>query len=636
VTALTTIPDSYGLRILELDLIRPEGTSDAMNFAAPMTLIRGPRNSSKTTTLKMLDFCLGDGDSATRALGARVAASYLALELTISCHGREHHLNRALSREVGPLGRIVVDGRLELLPRELDDWLLDQLGWPLLMIPLGRDPQRATRLQPLTFRSLLRHIYRREHSWLEFATKEEEYLRRGVISFFLGLAESRYSGEDYRLGEVEREVEALGAAVREAGESAAATLQAFTDQFRLPPVAINQLDVLEGQLGLELSQLTRSREQLASEVQSLAGYDPELGSRYEEINAELEKAHRLTAELGETLDGYSHAVKLLDGEQERLKRLVTSIEAFADLPVRLCPACEQSVDPTRSSDENHCYLCDQEVTLDVRQRRAAAEERAIEQERMDLRDVMGRTERELASARLRIADLENSRAEVAAQLNNRRASLLAPFVAQLEAASAAEATIRQQLAAVPVMRQVLARRTELERELAQAHQRLDLARREYADRHVDTQESARRCVVLANRMNKFLSSMTVEPWGMGEISLTPQEMTFYAGRQTWDQALGAESKVLFFFAYSYALLYLHSDLPGQSPAPGLMILDNPYQQGISDDVIAEALDRFSTTARELGVQVIATVAKDVPILGHDNVINMTRQYAGNGSNSRSG
>jgi hypothetical protein len=483
---------------------------------------------------------------------------------------------------------------------------------------------------------LFRHIYRKENSWLDFASKEEEFLRRAVISFFLGLAESRYSGEDYRLGEVRREVEALEAAVREAGESAAATLQAFTDQLRLPPVAIDQLEALEGQLGVELSKIGRTREQLAGEVQSLAGYDPELGSRYEEINAELERDRRLAAELSETLDGYSHAAKLLDGEQERLKRLVTSIEAFADLPVRLCPACEQSVDPTRSRDENHCYLCDQEVTVDVRQRRAAAEERAIAQERTDLRDVMGRTERELAEARLRMADLETSRAEVAAQLNNRRAALLAPFVAQLEAASAAEATIRQQLAAVPVMHQVLARRTELERELAEAHERLDIARRQYAERHIDTQESARRCVILANRMNEFLSSMTVEPWGMGEVSLTPEEMTFYVGRQTWDQALGAESKVLFFFAYSYALLHLHGDLPEQSPALGLMILDNPYQQGISDDVIAEALDRFSVTARQLGVQVIATVAKDVPIFGNDNIINMTRQYSGNGSDSRPG
>jgi hypothetical protein len=579
----------------------------------------------------MIDFCLGDRDPAANALGAAVASSYLALELTISTRGRQHRLHRALSREAGPLTRIVIDENLQLSPREFDAWLLEELGWPSLMIPLGRDPQAATNLTPLTFRSLLRHIYRKENSWLDFASREEEFLRQAVISFFLGLAESRYSGEDYRFGEARREVERLEAAVREATEAAAATLHAFTEQLRLPPANVDQPDFLESQLRERLAQVEQTRQQLSDEIQPLAGYDPELGVRYEEVNANLEKARRLSAELSESLDGYLHAANLLDGERERLRRLVASIEAFDDLPVRVCPACEQNVDPAREHLPDQCYLCDQEVTADVRQRRAAAEERAIAQERAELLDVARRTEQELAAARSQVAELEAARVELAEHLNNRRAALLAPFVAQLEDVSAREATIRQQLAAVPVMHQVLARRTQLEQQLEEARTQLDIAQRRFAERHIDTQESARRCVVLASRMNEFLVSLQSEAWGMGEVSVIPEEMTFFAGTQRWEQALGAESKVLFFFAYSYALLHLGIDLSGQAYPPGIVILDNPYQQGIHDPVIAEALESFYRAAEQLGVQVIATVARDVPLIGDYHTINMTQQYAGNGT-----
>jgi hypothetical protein len=286
-----------GLRVIDLELITPDGTSEVLDFTAPMTLIRGPRNSSKTTMLKMIDFCLGDRDSAANALGAAVANSYLALELTISTSSRQHRLHRALSREAGPLTRIVVGESLQLPPREFDAWLLDELGWPSLMIPLGRDPQAATNLTPLTFRALLRHIYRKENSWLDFASREEEFLRQAVTSFFLGLAESRYSGEDYRFGEAKREVERLEAAVREATEAAAATLHAFTEQLRLPPANIDQLDYLESQLRQQLSHVEQTRQQLSDQMQPLAGYDPELGVRYEEVNAELERRDGLAPNL---------------------------------------------------------------------------------------------------------------------------------------------------------------------------------------------------------------------------------------------------------------------------------------------------------------------------------------------------
>src|SRR5690606_950970 len=121
--------------------------------------------------------------------------------IEIATNGIRHRLTREF--EHGLKTKVLIDGR----PYELADvseWALSALGWPVLHIPLGVNPATATKETPLSFRDLLRHIYRRETSWADFASREEEFLRRAVVSLFLGFAPQRYESATFELAQATR------------------------------------------------------------------------------------------------------------------------------------------------------------------------------------------------------------------------------------------------------------------------------------------------------------------------------------------------------------------------------------------------------------------------------------------------
>ncbi|WP_314249836.1 hypothetical protein [Streptomyces sp. DSM 40907] len=97
-------------------------------------------------------------------------------------------------------------------------------------------------------------------------------------------------------------------------------------------------------------------------------------------------------------------------------------------------------------------------------------------------------------------------------------------------------------------------------------------------------------------MNSFLACYRDTLWVNRDVSIRDTDLTFYVGSRPWDQGLGAEAKVLFFLAYSYATLFLNEDLDQECAFPGLLLLDNPYQQGIAADVVRQALIELAEAA----------------------------------------
>lgn len=82
-----------GLRILRVQLVQATGEIEEYDLSrAAMTILTGPRNSSKTTTLKVIDYCLGDDQSVTHKLGSAVEEKYVSLSLDIAINGNHHRL----------------------------------------------------------------------------------------------------------------------------------------------------------------------------------------------------------------------------------------------------------------------------------------------------------------------------------------------------------------------------------------------------------------------------------------------------------------------------------------------------------------------------------------------------------------
>jgi len=612
---VTAYPDR-GLRIEKVTMVHHSGEYDEYAFTSGMlNILTGVRNSSKTTTLNAIDYCLGDRNGATDALGAAVADEYVAISTSLKINGNPHILTRSLQH--GRMNKVTIDGD-EITADSFSDWILSELGWPKINIPKGRIATTATELTPLSFRNTLRHIYRSEDSWTDFADKEMEFLRRAVVSQLLGFARSRYSNKDFKLAQAKRRLAEAQAVEREVQESTRQAVTAISERLQLPPArSMEQVNAARDEVRTQLDAVYQQRQQLTAEINSIvqggtesaaaAGYDSSLTAAYEEVSRHLQRAAEDVVSLEQLHEEHSHSAKTVTAEISRMERLITSVEFFDELPVRLCPACEQHVDPRREHDENACYLCFQPVDDDQRRRRAQVEIRSLKSELADLQDVIARTAVDLQTAQRRREELQARQARLAERINEERAAQLAPFMTALERFAAQIAQLEQKMTAFPAIEEILQRRVEASQAVNAAQQTLDAIDDEPAGPTLPGPSPSERCAIFADRMNTFLQRYR-EHWVRGEVTISDSDLTFYVGTRPWNQALGAETKVLFFLAYSYATLFIATDLDEECAFPGLLMLDNPYQQGIDPDVVRTVLKDLALAAQITGTQVISTQA----------------------------
>jgi hypothetical protein len=616
-----------GLTLRGLEMFRRDGDVEERAFGAESTAIIGPRNSSKTTTLKMIDFCLGDSDTVENALGSAVAENYVGLELTILAGEGVHRLQRALDRSFGQLTKVVVDGT-PLDTREFQSWLMRELDWPELLIPRGRIARYATELVPLTFRGVFRHIYRKENSWLELASREEEFLRQAVVSFFLGIAEVRYSSLEFDVGEAERRVMLLEDRLRQATDESDRLLKEITHTAGLPESQAADLDELSVELAGELEERHSQRREVLGTIESNPQFLEEPGDRYKSLDAQLHEGALRRASLDSTVDAYKQAIQEISAQKERLIRARGSIELLSEIPVKSCPACGQPVAPRDEADaEEACYVCGQHVGPDVRERRIDLELNALAREQSETEESIQRAEIELDTLDSALDELAGGREALRLRLDRERAELIAPYLTQLEALNRSIGRLTQQIATVEALKAISSRRDRTAEELSSA--RSGLEETERAARRVETSRriAADRCSQFANAMTEFLRGLEVERWGFGDVTLAETDMAFYVAARHWDVVLGAEARSLFLIAYHAALLQLPEDgQSGQPHGPGLAILDNPMQQGVPTPVIQEALERLLAVSRRHGGQVILTLPQDLQ-LSEVSALRLMEQYA---------
>ncbi|MFD9396190.1 hypothetical protein ACFWBB_37260 [Streptomyces sp. NPDC060000] len=611
-----------GIRIANVRLIHHSGVIDEYTFeSGKLNILTGVRNSSKTTTLRVIDYCLGDRGSATSALKAAVVDAYQAVSIEIRIDGRPYTITRQLIR--GVLHKVYVSNGnddTELSADSFSDWILAKLGWPTLTIPLGLNAATAPQLTPLSFRNTLRHFYRDEASWISFASKEHEYMRQAVVSQLLGFAPARYSNkrQEFDLAQAQRQLNEAQSADRQANESTVQAVTAISESLELPVArSTEQVASARRQVETELAAVRRRRQQLTAEIASVktgnaisgnppVGFDTSLTTAYQTVTSHLKRASEDVASLREVSAEHQRSARMVQAEIGRMERLSTSIEVFDALPVRMCPSCEQDVDPHREHPEGACHLCFQSVDDDKRLRRAQIEIRSLKSELEDLNEAIQRTTSDLTAAEAYQGELQAHQAQLAQRLNVERAAQLAPFMAELEDIAATLARMEQKLSAFPAIEEILRRRDTARHVLQNAAKRVQEIKERPNAAQPSSLTPSERCARFAKRMNDFLSPYRTTQWVEGDVSIRDTDLTFYVGSRPWHDALGAAPTVLFFLAYSYATLYLTHDLDQECAFPGLLLLDNPYQQGVDEHVVIDVLTRIADAAENTGTQVIST------------------------------
>ncbi len=501
---------------------------------------------------------------------------------------------------------------------------MDTLGWQGdLTIPLGLG--QATRNVTLTFRALLRHIYRRADSWTTWAHREEEYLRRAVLAFFLGVAESVYSAQAVRMTQVtlkQQQLEERRRELRQVLDTVVATVaEGYGETGR---TSLDTLGKTIGEVQTQIDQTSALRQQLLTEMRGRPGYDRDLDASLALLNSDLAKLQSDIEEAQATLEHERRQFTALTGDIARLGRAQIANERLSSILVTQCPACLQSIEPPsiNTSSSLTCYVCYQPVAENLLSRRLDLEHAALEGDHSELARVVDELTTNLGVLESRRGELALRREGFLRTIEVQRREFVTPLLRDLSSVEQQIGRLKEQhlqLTRLLVTQQIVAR---LERERQDLERELSNLQTEAAKNRADRGMVVARTNVLAAKLNECAAGLA---GGLGGIvSIDPDTFTFYVGSEDWDVGLGNERRVLFLMAYQYGLL----SLTGQEGwrYPGLLILDNPFQQDVEPALVESAISLVASLCEaNPRLQVLIATRRDLPSLAA-NRIHFTRTF----------
>lgn len=572
------------LHIVHLSRLPRFYDGDEITFETGVNVIAGEKDAGKTKWLQMLDFLLGDTGTPEEAFGEALAQRYRSVRGVFRLGDQQLVMERRW-QEQGNRGKVFVDGE-PVNATEFSGFILRKLGIPVLTFPKG-NPYDDRTWPELSWRMLYRHIYRQERFWADFAERQPPSEQHACVAQFLGVAEILYPA---KFGELIRKQKDL-AHLQAMRENFVETLQMITKDLialRETRVAVTEEAVASAltRLDLELKEVQEARQQILKNVRDRQQEVQDTLFQQLKLRRQEVEKHRDAARIRRQATEHRSAelsayVETLVRELERIKRLKSSGELFADLKVTQCPVCDQAVTPT--AEGQFCYLCGKPHTVNSNiasgTNRLDFEEEQLREEKSELDDVQKRLKDDIRNIDqdLTFADVELRRVD--ASLAPARDAANAMLPPDWELLTEREGRIKEQREQVVRVRRTLLQQKELTDQLNKlASEESALKAEIEAEKPlIDLVELGQ---TMEEGMNNYLNIVAAEDaqrWQFGRLSFFFGERSFQVkvkGRR-WDTQLGAASQALVLFAYHYALLSLVVD--ERFNYPGLVIVDFPVE-----------------------------------------------------------
>ena len=623
------------LRVSRVERLTHSGNTEALTFQRGVNLLVGRPNTGKTKWLQLLDYLLGDeGEHPYESRGTNdtaLADFYVSGAAVLEIGAHSYRIERRW-RERGVKGKVFVDDEA-MEARTFQHWLMNMLGIPLLHFPKG-NPMSGQTWPELSFRIVLRHLYRQQRFWSDLADRQPLAEQHAALLQILGLAEQVYSPEYGELVDRRRELEQLRARRTQFSE----TLHDLArDILREPGLSValttESIQIARDELNDGIQALRARRETILARGSEVAFSDDdqtrtaELGAHRAKLLADMEASLRRRQDIKDRLDDLHAYHENLLGELDRMARAEDAGAVFSDLRVTHCPACDQSV-RDRKTHTDYCFLCHQHLPEEPVIEGFGLVRLAFERDRLN---------GEIAEANELITVLERDSSSLKSEYVTAEARLRT-LERELEPSrTALGALVQQQVSAVDTE---LGRLSERERQVGRVHDamaltaKIDAKIRELEDqiepleRAVDRQKSnadfGAAAGALEDGMNAYLNAINKHrpgTWQHGavRIDLSRREVRFRVGRARWNSALGGTDSLYFLMAYHYGLLAL--SVEAERHAPGLCIIDMPGEfagQAVADTenfIVQPFIELLERDALH-GAQLIITGAS---FAGLDNV-----------------
>lgn len=616
------------LTIKQLSRSPQFGPEDELHFSPGVNVIVGQPNTGKSKWLRMLDYLMGDPSTPGEAFGDEdLAEKYDSIQAVFSIEEEEIVVERRWKQQ-GTRGKVFVNDE-PIQAEEFSRYLLERLEIPNVHYPQG-DPYRERKWPQLSWRSLLRHIYRQQRFWSDIADKQPESEQHACLLLFLGVAEHIFSSA-YEESVMKRKqlYQLQGAKDQFTKMLEQLSKELISDENLRVALTPQSIDTAMAQLQGEIAALGQQRTEtltalLNADAASHNGHSGLERSEIDKLGDEWvrlqEDRERIVARLSQAtkrlyeLQNYRTAVA---AELARLERTKVATRVFAPLKVTSCPVCSQSVEHFRA-EEGQCFLCHQSLLQTgtdtaANERRIGIEEQQLKSELQEVDELTREFKGEQESELVRQRQTEEQAQHIAAQLGTVRqalASILPPDLAVIDMERGrAEERINQlqRLNSTLNLREQMAKEIDdLQEEATSLDARVDAMAR------VANSEQA--SDALSNGMNTYLNAITVrdnKAWTQESIRVRIRDRSFAitVGGSNWAGKLGGTMTMYFLLSYHYALLSL--SLKPDFHYPGLTILDLPatldggIQVRDQENYILEPFVQLTLQPDLQGIQVIA-------------------------------
>ena len=508
-----------------------------------------------------------------------------------SCVSAELVINNELIRierrwqEAGAKSKVFVEDE-PLSAKDFQQWLLEKLSIPLLNFPKG-NPMSGQTWPELSFRILLRHIYRQQRFWSGIADQQPEGEQHASILQFLGLAERVYSPEYGELISLRMQVEKLKSRRENFGQTMdelASDLIGDKQVVKVTPVKVQEsiqrltsdIDGLQNERNNILAR--ESKNALPPEKQS---YIASLGELRAQALVDLEELRRKFKATFSRAEEIARYTLELEDEAVRLGRAEDAGMILSDLKVTHCPACDQAVD-SHHVNPDECFLCHQQLPDIINMKELGVARLQFEGDRLlgelkESKDLLGALRKETSNQQEAIENWENSLRQLDQQLAPAREAVAALAQEDVSAIDVAIGQcnerinqLRRVASALEVGTNLSAKIDELERLIAPLQQKVENL--------LDATDFEARATLLEDGMNNYLNALNQyrpDVWRHNPVTidLSKSSISFKVGRRRWNSVLGGTDTLYFLMAYHYGLLSLSNQKACHYP--GLSIIDLP-------------------------------------------------------------
>ena len=568
------------------EVIREPGTSvDRLELKRGVNVLYGPPNTGKTRWLEMIDYVFGETDKAEDKLGEDIFYKYNSMSVAVEIAGKKFIFSRRWKERGGKTKVYINDESYDAT--DFQSFLLEQLKIPEVSYPQG-NPYGSRGWPTLRFRSLYRHMYRRQKLWDEFADKQAVSEQHACIAQFLGLADKLFSDsyaelvlKQKKIYELESQRENYLNILSEIsndliGENVSGVAHTPKGIEQATQEIKNEQEKIKiGRDSLMQSALKDSTERSGADekiTKQLSQELVELRAKREDINARFNANIRKRSEVCNFRD-------LTNAELDRLRRVKSSSEVLSPIRISHCPACEKEV-KTETSDGT-CNLCGQ-IVNDIEshnEHRLDFEMEQLEAEIQESGEILDNLSSDDEAIADRQQSIENRIRDIEDQIQPTRKAVLAVLPSDLLIMDSEIGRMQEQLNQIERIGKSLSRREKLASEVQEIRKKVVELEAEVSrlTAELDFEGASDR---ISDPMNDYVKSLVKDEtylWTQREIAFSLGEKKFKTrvGKVNWRAQLGGTLSLYFLFAYHYALMTLVQY--SECNYPGLGIIDFPAE-----------------------------------------------------------